>query len=66
MKQILSSENENWVVIDEFKSEKTQEKEYQSEEQLENKFISDLMSIGYEYVDIKNEKELKANLRKQI
>lgn len=39
---------------------------HQSEATLEQEFISQLVSLGYEQVKIKNEKELLANLKKQL
>ena len=38
----------------------------QSEQELEQQLVSQLKSMGYEYVSISNEEELKANLKKQI
>lgn len=39
---------------------------YQSEANLEKAFIDQLCSQGYEYVDIRNEAALVANLRHQL
>ncbi|VEU74208.1 type I restriction system endonuclease [Mycoplasmopsis citelli] len=67
MKQIGSYNDDNWVVVKDFKETQKQEKPYQSEEQLENDFIKRLENLGYEYrPDINNEDLLKANLREQI
>ena len=41
-------------------------KSYQSEKELENEFIHNLTNLGYEYINIKNEKELTANLKIQL
>ena len=42
------------------------ETKYQSEAELESKFIKDLQELGYEYLQIHNEDDLIANLRAQL
>ena len=42
------------------------ETKYQSEAELEAKFIKDLQELGYEYLQIHNEADLIANLRAQL
>ncbi|CDN40760.1 type I restriction endonuclease subunit R [Mycoplasma amphoriforme] len=58
--------NKEPTVIDEFRSKINHQGEYESELELENKFITNLTEQGYEYLPINNHEELKKNLRKQI
>lgn len=59
--------SEDWVVVSEFKQQKSTEFFYQSEQDLENIFIEMLQEIGYEYATyIKNSNDLKINLRKKL
>lgn len=62
---IIASANEA-TVVSEYIPEASSPKEYQSEADLENEFIKNLQSLGYEYLDIHQESELIANLRTQL
>lgn len=67
MKQYnLISENEESTVIAQYESQVVHESEYQSEAELEKAFIRQLVDQKYERLHIHNEKDLIANLRKQI
>ena len=67
MKQYnLISENEESTVIAQYESQVVHESEYQSEAELEKAFIRQLEDQKYERLHIHNEKDLIANLRKQI
>ncbi|MCY4159677.1 MAG: type I restriction endonuclease subunit R, partial [Bacteroidetes bacterium] len=54
------------TVVAEFLPDGARETAYQSEAELERKFIEQLQSQAYEYLDITTEKELIVNLRSQI
>lgn len=62
---IVAASNESTVVA-EYIPEKRKSTDYQSETELEKDFIKRLVSQGYEYIHIKNEKEMVQNLRLQI
>ena len=62
---VLLSKEEGTVVF-EFEPTKRRKTTYQSEKELEDEFINNLKSQGYEFLNIHQEKELKINLRKQI
>jgi len=62
---ILASTDE-YTVVSEYKSEGKRAKSYQSEADLENAFIKQLVSQGYEYLEINSEEDLIQNLRKQL
>lgn len=62
---VLASTTEN-TVVSEYEPIKTQRTAYQSEADLENELIENLVRQGYEYLDIHAEGDLIANLRKQI
>lgn len=62
---IVLSTNENTVVA-EYEPQKQRSDAYQSEAALEAAFIKMLTEQGYEYLQIHTEKELIANLRKQL
>lgn len=62
---IVVSTNESTVVA-EYVAEYDCSNSYQSEAQLEQDFIKRLQSQGYEYVNVTNEAELIANLRRQL
>jgi len=62
---ILASTDE-YTVVSEYKPEGKRAKFYQSEEDLENAFIKQLVSQGYEYLEINSEEDLIQNLRKQL
>ena len=62
----LISQNSESTVVAEYKPQKKVNTSYQSEKDLENEFIQQLKNQGYEYIAIQSEKELIANLRKQL
>lgn len=62
---ILASTDE-CTVVSEYKPEGKRAKSYQSEADLENAFIKQLVSQGYEYLEINSEEDLIQNLRKQL
>lgn len=62
---IVASMSEHTVVA-EYVAEYRRSEEYQSEAELEKSFIRDLESQGYEYLMIRSEAELIANLRRQL
>lgn len=62
---ILASTDE-CTVVSEYKPEGKRAKSYQSEVDLENAFIKQLVSQGYEYLEINSEEDLIQNLRKQL
>lgn len=54
------------TILENYKRIERQDDSYQTEEMLENKFISDLQDLGYEYIKINSEDELRTNLRHQL
>jgi len=62
---ILASTDE-YTVVSEYKPEGKRAKSYQSEADLENAFIKQLISQGYEYLEINSKEDLIQNLRKQL
>lgn len=62
---IVASMSEHTVVA-EYVAEYRRSEEYQSEAELEKSFIRDLEAQGYEYLTIRSEGELIANLRRQL
>lgn len=62
---IVASMSEHTVVA-EYVAEYRRSEEYQSEAELEKSFIRDLEAQGYEYLTIRSEAELIANLRRQL
>ena len=63
---IISQNTQSTVVAEYVREERERESGYQSESDLENALIAQLQRQGYEYLPIHNEKELIANLRKQL
>ena len=63
---IISQNTQSTVVAEYVREEREREAGYQSESDLENTLIAQLQRQGYEYLPIHNEKELIANLRKQL
>ena len=63
---ILSENNQSTVVNHYERPSAVRETCYQSEADLEHGMINRLQQQGYEYVDIKRESELIANLRRQL
>lgn len=68
MKYNLVSENNESTVVSEYRPlpSEVRESSYQSESQLEQKFIEQLQSQAYEYIKINTEQDLIQNLRKQL
>ena len=64
--ELLSQNTQSTVVAEYERPNKERETGYQSEAELEREFIAQLQRQGYEYLPIHNEKELIANLRKQL
>ncbi len=62
---IIAETNEATVVA-KYTPEKRKSTDYQSEAELEKDFIYRLTQQGYEYVNIKDEKDLISNLRTQL
>ncbi|MCY4263108.1 MAG: type I restriction endonuclease, partial [Candidatus Dadabacteria bacterium] len=62
----LVVENPQSTVVAEYSPEKRCAERYQSEAELENAFIEQLESQAYEYLPIKNQTALIANLRTQL
>ena len=62
---IVASMSEHTVVA-EYVAEYRRSEEYQSEAELEKSFIRDLEAQGYEYLTIRSEAGLIANLRRQL
>lgn len=54
------------TVVSEYKPESKRSEAYQSEADLEREFIKLLGEMSYEYLPIRNEKELILNLRKKL
>lgn len=59
-------ETECDTVVAMYEDKRTSNKSYQSERELETELIENLIKLGYEYINIKNEKELTANLKTQL
>lgn len=62
---VIAETNEATVVA-KYTPEKRKSTDYQSEAELEKDFIYRLTQQGYEYINIKNEKDLISNLRTQL
>ena len=63
----ILSENSETTVVAHYESQPVvRETSYQGEEELEQEFIEQLVRQGYEYVSIKEENALTANLRAQL
>ena len=62
---IVLSTSESTVVT-EYTPDPNRSGEYQSEAMLEEKFLKQLESQGYQRIDIRNEADLILNLRKQL
>ena len=63
---IVASTDEATVVAEYVPDSNARSSKYQSEAELEREFIELLVSQGYEYLNIKSEKDLITNLRKQL
>ena len=62
----VASTDEATVVAEYAAEYNVRPEKYQSEAELEREFIRQLTSQGYEYISVRNEAALKANLRKQL
>jgi type I restriction enzyme R subunit len=62
----LVAENPESTVVAEYTPAYRTEQSYQSEAELEKALIGQLQEQAYEYLPIKTEEDLKANLRKQL
>ena len=62
----IISQNPESTLVAEFVPDQKRERSYQSEAMLEAAFIRQLLEQGYEYLPIKDEKALIANLRLQL
>nr|WP_317357620.1 type I restriction endonuclease subunit R [uncultured Tyzzerella sp.] len=60
---IIATTNEKTVITEYKPSKEDRDESYQTEMQMENKFINMLKKQGYQYANIKNEDELIKNLR---
>ena len=61
------AESKNFIVLDRYESEWAAAAGYQSEADLENEMIRDLVAQGYEYLpDMKTQADMLANVRAQI
>ena len=65
MYKTVAQSNESTVVA-EYKPTQTRSSAYQSEADLEREFIKQLQAQGYEYLKIKSDADLVANLRNKI
>lgn len=65
MYKTVAQSNESTVVA-EYKPTRTKSSAYQSEADLEREFIKQLQAQGYEYLRIKSDADLIANLRKKL
>lgn len=63
---IVATTDEATVVAEYVPDSNARSSKYQSEAELEREFIELLVSQGYEYLNIKSEKDLITNLRKQL
>ena len=63
---IVASTDEATVVAEYVPDYSNRPQKYQSEKELEEEFIKQLISQGYEYISIENEEALITNLRKQL
>ena len=62
----IVAENPESTVVAEYQPLYRKETSYQSESELENAFIALLQTQAYEYLTIRTEEELVANLRLQL
>ncbi|CAM3549104.1 hypothetical protein [Pseudostreptobacillus hongkongensis] len=54
------------IILSEYEKIREVNEGYQTEKEMEDKLVSDLVALGYEYITIKNMNDLYLNLRKQI
>ena len=62
----IVAETNEATVVSKYIPEKRKSTDYQSEAELEKDFIYQLTQQGYEYINIKSEKDLISNLRTQL
>ena len=62
---VIASTNQS-TVVSQYNPVPRTRKAYQSEAELEQELIDNLVSIGYEYLNIHDEKDLLNNLKKQL
>ena len=62
----IVSESEESTVVAEYHSQAVRSVAYQSEKELEEEFIHLLQGQGYEFLSVRSEEELLANLRKKL
>jgi type I restriction enzyme R subunit len=62
----IISQNNNSTLVEEYIKTEKKKTSYETEDELEKKFIKLLQEQGYEYLKINNEDDLIINLRKQI
>lgn len=62
----IALSDESTVVAEFIPESQVREKAHQGEADLERDFIERLQAQGYEYLSIKNEEDLIANLREQL
>lgn len=62
----LVAESPSSTVVSEYTPNKARAKSYQSEAELEKAFIEKLQTQAYDYLSIKSEAELRANLRAKL
>lgn len=60
------SESEESTVVAEYHPQNVRSEAYQSEAELEKEFIRLLQEQGYEYITLRSEQELLANLRARL
>lgn len=61
------AESNNFIVLDKYTKIEQSSSGYQSESELENEFINDLISQGYEYLpDLNTPDKMLANVRLQL
>ncbi|STQ85771.1 hypothetical protein LS73_008180 [Helicobacter muridarum] len=60
------SQNDQSTIVAKFTPSSEKERHYESEKELESKFIKILQKNGYEYSKIKNEESLINNLKIQM
>ena len=62
----LVAETDKYTVVGSYEPEKRNSLAYESEAQLEKRFITLLSEQGYEYLNIHTEEDLVANLRRRL
>jgi len=62
----LIAQNPQSTIVAKYTPSERKSESYQTEEELEKEFIKQLVSQGYEYLEIKTNDDLVKNLRKQI